>query len=167
MTAHLKLVKNPHPSKKERLITSEIERRRHTLSYILEPYQMVLPEVMNMFPDTPPDAWIDIPPLAYTGHDRVVIFDENIRRCMKENAVENNPRKYEKITYVEILVHELSHIVCGNRTRRIMKKYKHNPLKTNPIMFGSHGALFRDTYTKLCHKYKIRYPDDRYFIDPE
>ena len=162
MTAHLKLSQKPHLSRKERLLKMEIERRGHTLWYVSEAYWEILPEIISLFPEAPEKVWIG-EPLAFTGLNKVVLFDNTIKGYMAEN----NPRKYEKITYVEILVHELSHIVCGNRTRRIMKKYKHNPLKTNPIMFGSHGALFRDTYTKLCHKYKIRYPDDRYFIDPE
>lgn len=163
MTSYMKLVRKPHPSNKERLITSEIERRGHTLSYVLEPYFEVLPKIMDMFPDKPLVAWVGNPPLACTGDNRVVMFNDNIKRYMKENAEEN----MMKITYVEVLVHELSHVICDSRIAKIAKRYKRNLVKLHPVMYGAHGALFRDTYTKMCHKYKIRYPDDRYFIDPE
>ena len=160
MTRWLKIKEKINPSKKERAIISEIRQHGYHFGYSLASSRKYLRELTKIYPEycflqSKWENYRDNRVLAITIPDEspdeslVVVFYPSLRHAIKSNSSATK----ERITEIEVIVHELSHVIL----------YQHS----KDLSLKEHGSRFKQVYTKMCLKYKIRYPDDRYFIDPE
>ena len=153
MNRWLELREKINPSKKERAVIAEIHRHGYGFGYFMITSRKFKKEMMKVYPEycflqTGWNDYEDNNVLAATFLDNhlVAVFYPSLKRAIKSDSSSTK----DHTTEIEVMVHELSHVILNQHS-------EDPPLE-------SHGSEFKKIYTEMCVKYKIRYPDGRYFI---
>lgn len=154
MNRWLELREKINPSKKERAVIAEIQRHGYGFGYFMITSRKFKKEMMKVYPEycflqTGWNDYEDNNVLAATFLDNhlVAVFYPSLKRAI----ISDSSSTKDHTTEIEVMVHELSHVILNQHS-------EDPPLE-------SHGSEFKKIYTEMCIKYKIRYPDGRYFID--
>lgn len=154
MNRWLELKEKINPSKKERAVIAEIRQRGYRFGYLMVTSRKYKKEMMKVYPEYCflQTGWNDYENnnvLAATFSDNffVAVFYPSLKRAI----ISDSSSTKDHTTEIEVIVHELSHVVAIGR-------YGEDP------SLESHGSKFKEIYTKMCIKYRIRYPDGRYFV---
>ena len=157
MTRWFEITEKINPSKKERAVISEIRQRGYKFGYHMVTSRKYKKELMKVYPEYCflQSDWNDfennsVMAATFTDSRWVTVFYPSLKRAIKSDSSSTK----DHTTEIEVMVHELSHVI-------VIDRYGEDP------SLESHGSEFKKIYTDMCLKYKIRYPDDRYFIDPE
>ena len=156
MTRWLKIKEKINPSKKERAIISEIRQRGYRFGYFMVTSRKYKKELMKVYPEYCflQSDWNDyennsVMAATFSDSHWVAVFYPSLKRAIKSDSSSTK----DHTTEIEVMVHELSHV--------ILNQHSEDP------SLESHGSEFKKIYTQMCIKHRIRYPDGRYFVDPE
>lgn len=136
------------PSPKERVILAELNLYGYSVRYVLKGFHEY-----KAFREYGWENMSNTIALTNWVNHLVVI---SWRAFLKE-------QKEMKATLLEILIHELSHVV-------MFSDPIHSPVKCKcysniPDHFGTgHGLNFSEIYSEYCNRYSIRNPDKRYYL---
>ena len=93
--------------------------------------------------------------VSFQAGERYVVLS---RSSIKEARRLSKKYKGRKITITEILIHELTHVLMFH------EKYERNPYGIPDFLNRSHGMRFSEIYSDLVDKYKVRYPNKKYYV---
>ncbi len=161
-------------SQKERLIIKEMKSYGYDFYYVK--FNFAKLNMGNIKFSLPLDKMSESLAITIKNYDgngeiqRIVIASiPTIKKAIKDTT--RLRKKYEieingiyvrpKSTIIEIMVHELAHIILFED--HIFSFY---PSIADIPDFNNkmHGMSFSEVYSELCNKYKIKYPDPRYFV---
>ena len=125
------------PSPKERLILKEIERHGFFVRYLMG-YFSQYKEYRNT-------KLASAYAFTHFHHPNMIVI-----------SVATYTRHRRGHSLLEILLHELAHVISVAGTSSEAGELN--------AYTESHGIKFCQTYTELCNKYKIRNPDEEYYL---